>query len=159
MCNNLLFLFESSRDGVGFSLAVLVSGFCVNLQKEVTAGCLANSDVAQWESSTLEYESLQLSRVFVLRLIWYHPSPSSHVPFCATVIPPFFCLRTFHLTLLYPCDRFSLCNFPSWWTQRGVCGSVSGCLVLLFSSIHKKYASEITCPFFFHTNMKIPPIL
>ncbi len=65
--------------GIRSSLAGLffVAWFCVNLQKEVTAGCLANGDNAQRGSSMLEYKSLQISRVFILGLIRLHPSPPS----------------------------------------------------------------------------------
>lgn len=56
-----------------FGLVCLFSARGFNLQKEVTAGGSANWDGARWESSTLEYESLQI------QLPWYHPSPSTHL--------------------------------------------------------------------------------
>ncbi len=125
------FLLENGRNQV--SLAVFVVGFCVNLQKEVTAGCLASWDNAQWESSTLEYESLQLSRVFILGLIRSHPSPPSSPSvffFPVSLIPLLHSLlftRTFHLTLLrsrhpitlFPSFSLSFCNFPPWWDWWG----------------------------------------
>lgn len=147
-CSRLLFLLENGRNQVEFSLAVFVAGFCVNLQKEVTAGCLANCDNAQWGSSTLEYESLQISRVFILGLIRSHPSPPSSP---SAFFPPvslipllntFLFTRTFHLALLHCCHShhslsLSFCNFPSCWNRKRGCVSLWICLVFPSSFIQK----------------------
>lgn len=67
--NFVLSACSHSRASDLFSLSAFVRGFCVNLEKEVTAGGSANRDTSQWGPLTLEYESLQISRVFVLALI------------------------------------------------------------------------------------------
>lgn len=78
------------RSGTGLACLFSSEGFCVNLQKEVTAGCFANWDISQWGSLTLEYESLQISRVFSSA---HTPSPpSSPSPFFLFLFnPPLVC--------------------------------------------------------------------
>lgn len=67
--NLVLSACSHSRASDWFSLSAFSRVFCVNLEKEVTAGGSANRDTSQRGSLTLEYESLQISRVFILALI------------------------------------------------------------------------------------------
>lgn len=67
--NFVLSACSHSRASDWLSPSAFVRVFCVNSEKEVTAGGSANRDTSQWGSLTLEYESFQISRVFILALI------------------------------------------------------------------------------------------
>lgn len=87
--NFLLSARSHSRASDWLSLSAVSRVFCVNLEKEVTAGGSANRDASQWGSLTLEYESLQISRVFILALIHsFAMASNTTLPICLPPTPP-----------------------------------------------------------------------
>lgn len=130
--NFVLSACSHSRASDWFSLSAFVRVICVNLEKEVTARGSVSRDTSQWGSFTLEYESLQISRVFILALIHLYAIASNTIlPIrfffspCASLIPLLHPLSPNLSSLSLPrfCHPitpglFSFSNFLPQWNWR-----------------------------------------
>lgn len=119
--------------------------FCVNLEKEVTAGGSANGDTSQWGSLPLEYESLHISRVFILTLIHSYAIASNTIlrirlffPLCLANPPspsplpkPFISLSSTLLSSHHSWSVFFL-EFPSTVELKAASLSLSVLFVFFF---------------------------